>query len=108
MQAKQSNDSLKSVREVLVGGDLIHNWEGGQIHPFVGAGLGAYFLQPRNNGSNDGSGSTQFGGSILGGIEFFTSKTIALKAEGRYHIVTKWNGYDPSGFSLTIGLKSYF
>ena len=108
MQAKQNNDSNKSVREIRLAGDLVHNWEGGAIHPFVGAGLGAYFLQPRVSGSNNGNGSTQFGGNILGGVEFFTAKTFAVKAEGRYHIVTKWNGYDPSGFALTIGLKSYF
>lgn len=108
MQAHQNNDSLKSVREVRVAGDLVHNWEGGALHPFVGAGLGVYFLQRRNNGANDGDGATKFGGSILGGLEFFTKKTFAVKAEGRYHIVTKWNGYDPSGFALTIGLKSYF
>ena len=108
MQAKQSNDSLKSVRDVRVGGDLVHNWEGGSIHPFVGAGLGVYFLQPRNNGNNNGDGTTKFGGNILGGAEFFTAKTFAVKAEGRYHIVTKWNGYDPSGLSLTVGLKTYF
>ena len=39
MQAKQNNDSLKSVREIRLGGDIVHNWEGGSIHPFVGAGL---------------------------------------------------------------------
>jgi hypothetical protein len=67
-----------------------------------------YFIQPRVSGSDNVEGATKFGGSILGGVEFFTSKTFAVKAEGRYHIVTKWNGYDPSGFALTIGLKSYF
>ena len=25
-----------------------------------------------------------------------------------YHIVSKWNGYDPSGLALTVGVKSYF
>ncbi len=108
MQAKQNNDSLKSVREIRIGGDIVHNWEGGSLHPFVGAGLGVYFLQARNNGANNGDGATNFGGNLLGGLEFFTSKTFAVKAEARYHIVTKWNGYDPSGFALTVGLKSYF
>jgi hypothetical protein len=108
MRAQQNNDSNKNVREVSVGGDLVHNWEGGAIHPFVGAGLGVYFVQPRVSGSNNGSGGTEFGGTILGGAEFFTSKTFAVKAEARYHIVTTFNGYDPSGFALTIGLKSYF
>jgi len=108
MRAQQNNDSNKNVREVRVAGDLVHNWEGGAVHPFLGAGLGVYFVQPRVSGSNDGDGTTKFGGSILGGLEFFTSKTFAVKAEARYHIVSKWNGYDPSGFALTIGVKSYF
>ena len=108
MQATQDNDSTKSVRQVRAGGDLIHNWEGGAIHPFVGAGLGLYFVQPRVSGSNNGNGATRFGGNILGGLEFFTAKTFAVKAEARYHVVQGWNGYDPSGFALTIGLKSYF
>jgi len=108
MRAQQNNDSNKNVRQVRVAGDLVHNWEGGSIHPFAGAGLGVYFIQPRVSGSNNGDGTTKFGGSLLGGLEFFTSKTFAVKAEARYHIVTKWNGYDPSGFALTIGVKSYF
>jgi opacity protein-like surface antigen len=108
MQAMQDNDSTKSVRQIRVGGDLIHNWEGGALHPFVGAGLGLYFVQPRVSGSNNGNGATRFGGNILGGLEFFTAKTFAVKAEARYHVVQGWNGYDPSGFALTIGLKSYF
>jgi hypothetical protein len=110
MNAQQNNDSNKSVREVLVGGDLVHNWEGGAIHPFVGAGLGVYFVQPRVSGSNNGNGTTKFGGSVSGGLEFFTSKTFAVKAEARYHVVTDWSeaGYNPSGLALTIGIKSYF
>ncbi len=108
MRAQQNNDSTKNLRYIRAGGDLVHNWEGGKIHPFVGAGLGVYFLQPRVSGANNGDGTTKFGGNILGGLEFFTSKTFAVKAEARYHIVTKWNGYDPSGFALTIGVKSYF
>jgi len=96
------------MREVRVAGDLVHNWEGGKVHPFVGAGLGVYFLQPKLNGSNAGASAKKFGGTLLGGAEFFTSKTFAIKGEARYHIVTKSGGYDPSGLSLTIGLKSYF
>ena len=108
MRAEQNNDSKKSMRQIRVGGDIVHNWEGGAIHPFVGAGLGVYFLQPRNNGANNGPNGTEFGGTVFGGAEFFTAKTFALKAEARYHIVSEFNGYDPSGFSLGIGLKSYF
>jgi hypothetical protein len=110
MTAQQNNDSNKSVREVNVAGNLVHNWEGGAIHPFVGAGLGVYFVQPRVSGSDNGGGATKFGGSLFGGLEFFTSKTFAVKAEARYHVVSNWSeaNYNPSGFALTIGIKSYF
>jgi hypothetical protein len=103
-----SVDDDSTMRQVDIAGNLIHNWEGGQVHPFVGAGLGVYWLQPRFDGDNVGSHATKFGGSILGGAEFFMSKTFALKGEARYHIVTKSGPYDPSGFALSIGVKSYF
>ncbi len=97
-----------STREVRLGGELVHNWEGGAIHPFVGAGLGAYFLQSRVAGESVGDGATKLGGTILGGAEFFTSKTFSVKGELRYNVVSKWNDYDPSGLALTVGVKSYF
>jgi hypothetical protein len=108
MQPKLDANHDSKMREVRVAGDIVHNWEGGKVHPFVGAGLGAYFLQPKLGGSNAGASATKFGATVLGGAEFFTAKTIAVKAEARYHIVTKSGDYDPSGLSLTIGLKSYF
>lgn len=105
---KQDANSDARMRQIRIGGDLVHNWEGGVVHPFVGAGLGAYILQPRLNGENVGSKATKFGGRLFGGAEFFASKTVAVKAEGGYHVVTKSGPYDPSGLSLTIGVKSYF
>ena len=105
---KQEANDANKMRQIHIGGDLVHNWEGGAVHPFVGAGLGVYFLQPRSNGVNQGSSATKFGGDILGGAEFFASKTFSVKGEGRYHIVTKSGDYDPSGLELTIGVKSYF
>ena len=103
-------DHADSVRQVRVGADLVHNWEGGKIHPFVGAGLGAYFLQQKDNGNNVGDNATKLGGTLLGGLEYFTSKTFSIKGEARYHVVSKWDaaGYDPSGLALTIGVKGYF
>jgi len=97
-----------SIRLIRIGGDLLHNWEGGSIHPFVGAGLGAYFLQARNNGHNAGDSQTKLGGTLIGGVEFFTSDTFSIKGEARYHMVMKSNGYNPSGLALTIGAKTYF
>lgn len=105
---KNEADSNLRTRQIRFGVDLIHNWEGGAVHPFVGAGLGTYFLQPRLNGTNLGDSATKIGGTILGGVEFFTSNTFAVKGEARYSIVQKSGPYNPSGLSLTLGVKSYF
>jgi len=105
---KFEQEHSDSVRQIRIAVDLVHNWEGGAVHPFVGAGLGTYFLQGRDNGNNSGDSETKLGGTIFGGAEFFTSKTVSVKGEARYHFVTKVNDFNPSGLALTIGLKTYF
>jgi opacity protein-like surface antigen len=105
---KNEADSNLRTRQLRFGVDLIHNWEGGAVHPFVGAGLGTYFLQPRLNGNNLGDSATKIGGTLLAGVEFFTSNTFAVKGEARYNVVQKSGAYNPSGLSLTFGVKSYF
>lgn len=105
---KFSFDHEDSLRYVRVAGDVAYNWEGGAIHPFVGAGLGVYFLQEKDNGENFGDSETKIGGTIFGGAEFFTSDTVAVKAEARYHLIPNVRGFNPDGLALTIGLKTYF
>jgi len=102
------NEPGDSVRQVRVGIDVLHNWEGGSVHPFFGAGLGTYFLQSRDNGQNVGDSRTKFGGTLIGGVELFASDTFSVKGEARYHIVLKADDYNPSGLALTIGAKAYF
>lgn len=101
----RTDDTLRHVR---IAGDVVYNWERGAVHPFAGAGLGIYFLQRKRNGESLGDSETKFGGTIFGGAEFFTGRTFAVKAEGRYHVVTDVGGLDPDGLSLTIGVKTYF
>ena len=108
LNPKFENEDDDSLRQIRVAVDLVHNWEGGTVHPFVGAGIGTYLLQFRDNGNNVGESDTKLGGTIFGGVEFFTSDTFAVKGEARYHIVSKVNGFNPSGLSLTFGVKSYF
>jgi hypothetical protein len=104
-------DPNETLRYIRVGGDLIHNWEGGAIHPFVGAGLGIYILQPRLNGNDRADSESKLGGVLLGGLEFFTSNTVAVKAEASYHLISNVDVFgprNPDGLKLTIGLKKYF
>jgi opacity protein-like surface antigen len=102
---RETSDSMRQIRLAF---DVAHNWEGGAVHPFVGAGLGTYFLQQKDNGQNFGDSQTKFGGTIFGGVEYFTSRTFSVRGEARYHAVMKASGYDPSGLALSVGVKTYF
>lgn len=105
---KFDTENTDSMRQVRLGADLIHNWEGGSVHPFVGAGLGAYFLQEIDNGNNLGNSEKKFGGQVLGGVEYFTSNTFSIKGEAAYHVISKIDQFNPSGLQLSIGAKVYF
>jgi hypothetical protein len=104
----------ESLRHVRFGGDIIYNWEGGAIHPFVGAGLGVYMLQRRENGEDIGDSDAKLGGVLLGGVEYFTSNSVSVKGEASYHLISNAEGFggrgprNPDGFKLSVGLKMYF
>jgi hypothetical protein len=98
----------ENMRYVRVAGDLVYNWEGGGVHPFAGAGLGIYFLQFTDEGESIGDSETKFGGTLFGGAEIFAGRTVAIKAEARYHVVSDAGSFDPDGLSVTVGVKKYF
>jgi hypothetical protein len=101
--------AVESLRQIPLRADVNYNWERGKWHPFVGGGLGAYFLQHKLNDESFGDSETKAGVNLGGGIEYFVNQRAALKFEGRYHAVGNTQfGYDPSGFALTVGLKRYF
>jgi hypothetical protein len=103
---RESSDSLRQIPLRL---DVNYNWERGRWHPFVGAGVGAYFLQHKDNGNAIGDAETKAGVSLGGGVEYFTSRTVAIKGEARYHAIGNVrSGHDPSGIVLTGGLKKYW
>jgi hypothetical protein len=103
---RESTDSLRQFPLRL---DVNYNWEGGKWHPFVGAGVGAYFLQFKDNGEPFGDSETKAGFNLGGGIEYFLTRDLTLKAEGRYHMINDTRtGHDPSGLAVTGGLKKYF
>ena len=105
------SDPDRSLRHLRVGGDLIYNWEGGAVHPFAGAGLGVYILQPREDGEDLADSEAKLGGVLLGGFEFFSGRTTAVKVEASYHIISnpdRFGPRNPDGFKLSVGLKTYF
>ena len=102
-------EAVDSLRQVPLRLDLNYNWEGGRWHPFVGAGVGAYFLQFKDNNRAFGESETKAGFNVGSGIEYFMNRSVTLKGEARYHAIgTARGGQDPSGWALTAGLKRYF
>jgi hypothetical protein len=99
---------IDAVRVMPLRFDVNYNWERGTWHPFVGAGVGSYFMQYRRRGEQLGDSATEFGANLGGGLEYFLNRSFALKGEGRYHSVADFGRVDPSGVALTIGVKSYF
>ena len=102
---RDDEDSLRTLRVPI---DLVYNWEGGTVHPFVGAGIGIYFLQRKENGESFGDSETKLGATLFGGAELFTGRTVSVKGEARYHLVGDVFGLNPGGLAVTIGLKKYF
>jgi hypothetical protein len=103
-----SGGAIDSLRQMPVRFDVNYNWEGGRWHPFVGTGVGVYFLQFRSGDATVGGTESRFGLNTGGGIEYFLNRTVTIKGEGRYHAVADARGEDPSGIVLTAGLKTYF
>jgi hypothetical protein len=101
-------EDADSVRQIRLGFDVIYNWEQGRWHPFVGGGLGAHFLQPKDNGNALGDQETKAGVSVLGGVEYFLNRRVSLKGEGRYQNVGDFAGFEHHGVALTFGVKRYF
>lgn len=105
-QRREPTDSLRQVPLRL---DVNYNWEGGSWHPFVGAGLGAYFLRQKDNGRPFGDTTTEPGVNLGAGIEYFMTRSVTFKGEGRYHwIGTPINGPEVSGWAVTAGFKKYY
>ena len=106
----QTNE-INSFRQVPLRMDINYNWEGGKWHPFVGAGAGAYFLRFKDDGRAIGETEVKPGVNFGGGVEYFTGRTVSLKGEARYHLIsrtTRGGQQDPSGLVLTAGLKKYW
>ncbi len=103
-----TREDTDSLRQTRLGFDVIYNWERGRWHPFAGGGIGANFIQQKDNGNALGDQQTKASFNALGGVEYFLNRRVSLKAEGRFQHVEDTNGFDPSGVALTFGVKRYF
>jgi len=56
-----------TVSPFVFDGNLVYNWEGGKVHPFVTGGVGAYHYGSHIDHGTDG-GDTKFVGDFGGGV----------------------------------------
>jgi hypothetical protein len=97
-------------KPIFVEGNVVYNWEGGAIHPYVTGGIGFYhygFDIPATNGTDN-----RFGGDLGGGVEYFFNRHTTLTGELLYHAVSTPT-HSPVGdfesrfWSVTLGIKRY-
>jgi len=94
-----------SVDTTFITANVLYNWEGGRIHPYVTGGLGFY----QKDASSDLP--SEFDETVLGvngggGIDWFLGSRWALEFEGTLHGLT---GENPDTILLvTAGFKFWF
>ena len=100
-----------TVKPLYIDGNIVYNWEGGAVHPYVTAGIGMYryrFEQAGLEGSD-----TKAGFNVGGGVEYFFTPRATVTGEVLYHIVdtfaTPVTAFgDGSFWRIAMGLKTYF
>jgi hypothetical protein len=101
-----------TVKPLYLDGNLVYNWEGGALHPYVTAGVGMYKYRSTESGVVDGS-DTKAGFNVGGGLEYFFTRDATVSGEALYHKVGAFNTplavFTVGSFwSLSIGMKKYF
>jgi hypothetical protein len=100
-----------TVKPLYVDGNIVYNWEGGAVHPYVTAGIGMYrfrFEQAGLEGSD-----TKAGFNVGGGVEYFFTPRATVTGEVLYHKVdsfaTPVTAFgDGSFWRIAMGMKTYF
>lgn len=99
------------VKPIYIDANVVYNWEGGVIHPYVTGGVAAYRYAYEQNGR---SGSdTSPGIDVGGGLEYFVRRHTTFTVEALYHrvgdITTALAPFQDHGFwTGAVGVKKYF
>lgn len=101
-----------TVQPVAIDGNVVYNFEGGRIHPFVTGGIGLYhyrFAETPTHGSADKPGA-----DVGGGVEYFVHRHTTLTGEILFHAVSEpvkspLTTYNSSEYwTFTVGVKQYW
>jgi hypothetical protein len=101
-----------TVRPMAFDGNVVYNFEGGRIHPFVTGGAGVYhyrFNEVPTRGSADKPGV-----DLGAGVEYFVHRHTTMTGEFLYHDVAEPVTSPVTTYNLThywtftVGVKKYF
>jgi hypothetical protein len=100
-----------TVKPIYVNGNIVYNWEGRAIHPYVTAGIGMYRFRSSEDGLE--GADTKAGFNVGGGLEYFFTPRSTLTGEALYHKVDSFatpraTFADGSFWRIAMGLKTYF
>jgi hypothetical protein len=101
-----------TVNPVYLDGNVVYNWEGGVLHPFVTGGVGMYRYRSSIAGAVQGT-DTRPGVDVGGGLEYFYRRHATFTAEALYHVVNKVDTpvttFNNGQFwTFGVGVKRYF
>jgi outer membrane protein with beta-barrel domain len=101
-----------TLNPVILDGNVVYNWEGGAVHPFVTGGGGIYFYRSSINGV-PAMTDTRPGFDFGGGLELFFNRRTTMTTEALYHVVshvdTPITTFNQGQFwTLGVGVKRYF
>ena len=96
---------------VRLNGNVVYNWEGGKVHPYVTGGAGWYYYRFKEAQIEDSA--NKFGVNVGGGIEWFISRRDTVTGEVAYHAIpgdvsAPLTIYKPSFWTISAGYKKYF
>jgi len=101
----------QTIRPVFFAGNLVYNWELGQWHPYVTAGVGIYRYHATRGSAEDDDRNAGF--DLGGGFEYFFTRRATITAEILYHnvgdVINSLARYpDGSFWTFAMGGKAYF
>lgn len=101
-----------TITPLFADANVVYNWEGGAVHPFVTGGIGVYHYHASETGTPDRS-DTKPGVNFGGGVEFFFDRRTTVTGELLYHKVGAFDSplatfQDGSFWRFGVGLKRYF
>jgi opacity protein-like surface antigen len=101
-----------TVSPFFVDGNVVYNWEGGALHPFVTGGVGLYRFHASETATQDRT-DTKPGVNVGGGLEYFLNRLTTVTTELDYHKIGDVNTplatfNDGSFWRFGVGLKRYW